>query len=74
MCYLTAFLDNWGDFFDLAVQVLGWRVTATTPVTRENLNPFGWVLREVLQVNIAPLERQFPQKSSEATIRSNRSL
>lgn len=45
-------------FFDLAVQVLGWWVTTTTPVTRENVNPVKWDLGEVPQVNIAPLERQ----------------
>ena len=67
-------------FFDLAVQVLGWWVTTTTPVTRENVNPVKWDLGEVPQVNIAPLERQSlslpphlltsppPQKSSEAPI------
>lgn len=44
-----------GSFFDLAVQVLGWWVTTTAPVTRETLNPSRWVLREVLEVNIAPL-------------------
>lgn len=78
-----AFLGNFESscffcFFDLAVQVLGWWVTATTPVTRENVNPVKWVLGEVPQVNIAPLERQPPhpaslpspppQKSSEAPI------
>lgn len=60
-----AFLGNFESscffcFFDLAVQVLGWWVTATTPVTRENVNPVKWVLGEVPQVNIAPLERQPP--------------
>lgn len=48
-------------FSDLAVQVLGWWVTATTPVRRANLNPLRSVLGEVLQVRIAPLERQFPE-------------
>lgn len=54
-------------FSDLAAQFLGWWVTATTPVTGENLNLCRWVLRELLQVNIAPLERQFPE-TSETTI------
>lgn len=64
---LTAVFGKWAGFCDLAVQFLGWWVTATTPVTGENLNPFRWVLRELLQVNAASLERQFPE-SSGATI------